>query len=266
MKENIEQGTDLRCIWMTAGIINYKLCDHDFHCDTCEFHKVMQRMLPHTNPPILDTPEYPENPMVSQLIDGYLHHLFSDCKISLDRFQNYSHLWFKIESPQVAQVGIDKLMMKMVEPVSRIILPEEGENYRPEQLIAWVVRREDTFPLYTPVAGKISQINPLFHKKGFRFILDREEYFFKMENKDIERAIKNLCSDVLGLECYSKKVKLLRKFLLRRFQSELPENIGLTLQDGGVYHDDLEKVLGSALFKKFVKQLIKGGSGNHRSF
>lgn len=31
------------CIWMTAGVISYKLCPMDFNCDECEFDAAMLR-------------------------------------------------------------------------------------------------------------------------------------------------------------------------------------------------------------------------------
>ncbi|MCX5894182.1 MAG: hypothetical protein NTW80_14705, partial [Deltaproteobacteria bacterium] len=29
------------CIWMEAGVIDFKICDHDFECLTCEFDRAM---------------------------------------------------------------------------------------------------------------------------------------------------------------------------------------------------------------------------------
>ncbi len=30
------------CIWMTAGVISYKLCPLNFNCEACEFDAAMQ--------------------------------------------------------------------------------------------------------------------------------------------------------------------------------------------------------------------------------
>lgn len=27
----------LPCVWMTAGVINYRLCDREFECESCPF-------------------------------------------------------------------------------------------------------------------------------------------------------------------------------------------------------------------------------------
>ena len=35
---------DLKCIWMSSNIIQYKLCDRDFDCENCQFDKVIRNM------------------------------------------------------------------------------------------------------------------------------------------------------------------------------------------------------------------------------
>ncbi len=31
------------CIWMTAGVIHFRKCDHDFDCSSCPFDQAMQK-------------------------------------------------------------------------------------------------------------------------------------------------------------------------------------------------------------------------------
>jgi len=35
------------CIWMEAGVIDFKICDHDFDCSTCEFDRAMTESAAH---------------------------------------------------------------------------------------------------------------------------------------------------------------------------------------------------------------------------
>lgn len=35
------------CIWMEAGVIDFKVCDHDFDCSTCEFDRAMTESAAH---------------------------------------------------------------------------------------------------------------------------------------------------------------------------------------------------------------------------
>ena len=34
----------LKCIWMNSGVIDYKLCDHNFDCENCPFDKVIRNL------------------------------------------------------------------------------------------------------------------------------------------------------------------------------------------------------------------------------
>ena len=33
------------CIWMRAGVVNYRICDNAFDCSTCAFDKGMRRAM-----------------------------------------------------------------------------------------------------------------------------------------------------------------------------------------------------------------------------
>lgn len=40
-----------RCIWMTAGVISFKLCPLEYDCELCEFDLVMRRQQCEGNQP-----------------------------------------------------------------------------------------------------------------------------------------------------------------------------------------------------------------------
>jgi len=33
------------CIWMKAGVVNFRKCDNDYDCATCPFDKAMRRSM-----------------------------------------------------------------------------------------------------------------------------------------------------------------------------------------------------------------------------
>ena len=35
---------DLKCIWMSSAVVDYKLCDKDFDCENCQFDKVIRNL------------------------------------------------------------------------------------------------------------------------------------------------------------------------------------------------------------------------------
>ncbi len=53
------QVLENECIWMKAGVVNFRLCDNAYHCMTCAFDKGMQKAMG-------GKPENPEGPRSSQ--------------------------------------------------------------------------------------------------------------------------------------------------------------------------------------------------------
>jgi glycine cleavage system H lipoate-binding protein len=255
---------DFKCIWMMAGIINYKLCNRNFQCENCEFHKVMQGILPNNN----SDPDYSKNffgvedkkdsDVRSNLINQYLYTIFSDCKIHLDRFYSPSHFWYKVDSENTALVGIDKLLIKILEPIDGLIMPEIGKTFSQEQLITWIVRKGKTLPLHTPVTGKVVEINSLFLQKGIKKVIVNDAYYFKMEEKGLGEKIQQLSGHIRGVRYFTDNVSLVRKYLEKAFLNEQPANIGPTLADGGRIQICMEKVIGEKLFRHLVDTLING--------
>ncbi len=251
---------------MLAGIINYKLCDRHFECENCEFDNVMRGMLPPDNLAIATTKggydvEVPEcDDTTSHLINQYLYSLFSDCKIHLDRYYHPSHFWYKSESGNRVQVGIDKLFIKILEPIERIILPGVGETYRKGQLIAWIVRKGKTFPLHSPIKGRIVEINNQILHNNYKQVIENDAYFFKIEDMEMSREVQQMCTDMQGLDSFTGNVNIVRKYLTRTINQERPEDIGATLADGGQFQMGLEKIIGEEAFESLLGQLLCNGT------
>jgi glycine cleavage system H lipoate-binding protein len=252
--------TDQKCIWMLAGVISYKLCDRDFQCEKCEFDKVMRGMLPpHYNDAEAQKDFFrakSSKDATSQLINQYLYSLFSDCKIHLDRCYHPSHFWYKAESESTILVGIDRLLIKIMEPIDKIILPEVGQTYRKGQLIAWIVRKGKTLPLHSPVKGKVVGTNSLFLLSGVKQVLKNDAYYFKMEEEGLRDEIQQLCDNIHGLQFLMENVYIVRKYLDRTFNQHHTANVGTTLADGGRIQICLEKVIGEKAFQKLLNNLF----------
>ncbi len=253
---------DTKCIWMLGGIINYKLCDRNFKCEKCEFDIVMRGSFPKNTYDIEPVNKIShtgcpkENNHTSLLINSYLYTLFSDCKIHLDRYYHPSHFWFKVESEDKVLVGIDKLFIKILEPIDKIILPGEGETYCKGQLASLIVRKGKTLPLHLPLIGKVVEITKLFLQNGFQKLIEDDNYFFKIEQAGISHEVKHLCSDISGLFRFTENINIVRKFLGQAFESSRPAEIGTTLPDGGNFQIGLEKVIGEQEFQNLVKRIF----------
>ena len=88
--------SDLKCVWMSAGLVKYKLCDQGFNCEHCEFHHAMQG-IEHSGTPIRNNHSDISNTHASQMVNICLNKLLEGCKIHLDRFYHSPHFWFKVK-------------------------------------------------------------------------------------------------------------------------------------------------------------------------
>lgn len=254
---------NLKCIWMCAGIVNYKLCFNDFDCENCKFDQVMRGILDQENHySTAGTSNIPsDQPLkithIDKLVNQTIHHLISDCKIHLDRFYHNSQLWFKLETADIFQIGIEKLLLKVLEPVERIIAPQTGKFYQKGQLIAWIIRKGKTFPLHTPLKGVVVEINENLALPKYKDHFEEDSYLFKMKYGNSKDEVQNICGEIRGINCYIDNVKIIRQHLKKAFQNNSLEDIGTTFTDGGILENNLEKILGEKIFQELIFRLLQ---------
>ena len=248
-----------KCIWMSAGIISYKLCNCQFQCETCAFDKVMllQNKIDVTDETSLsETIQTETDNATISLINQYLYSFLSDFKIHLDRFYHPSHFWYKLESDNMVGVGINKLFLKILEPFQEFKLPEVGEEYDKGQPISWIIRDGMNIPLNSAVNGKIIEINEISLMNGVEELPGKDTFYFMMEVKNIREEIEQFCTTICGLKYFIDTVSLLKKYLHKTFRWYQATNLGITLTDGGRIQVCLEKVLGEEEYRQLLDELI----------
>lgn len=254
-----KNNNDLRCVWMSAGLVNYKLCDLNFDCENCEFHQAMQgiehshsiRKKTHKDYFFITASENTQ-----QMVNSYLSYLLTGCKIYLDRSYHSALMWLKAESDNLIQIGLDNLSIKILHPIDRCILPPVGEHVQQEQLLGWLVRGDLMIPLYSPVRGEIVEINPKFPLKASIEQIPEDNYLLKIKFTDSSHDFQQYHHSNKGIENYQKKIFCLKAYLQRSLGGQQIENIGYTLGDGGMLEQNLETIMGTKLFKEFIQELF----------
>jgi glycine cleavage system H lipoate-binding protein len=252
--------SDLKCVWMSAGLVKYKLCDLDFKCEHCEFHHAMQG-IEHSGTNIHSTHSDSITTCLSEndslMVNICLNKLLEGCKIHLDRFYHSPHFWLKAEGPDQVQIGIDNLSLKILYPLDRCILPQVGEHIQYGQLMGWLVREEMMIPLYAPVKGEIAAVNPSY-PLNISVSTDpssNDTFLLNMKSKELASDLKQKSYSTEGIINHQQKIACIKTYLQRSMGNQ-SENIGLTLGDGGTVEQDLEKIMGSKLFREFIHDLF----------
>ncbi len=180
-----------QCIWMKAGVVNFKLCHNGFDCTTCSFDKAMQAAIkkddkklkswrqemlrkPHnekvcrymmsgdvpvkycTNAYDCSTCEFDQVMQAyhETMVAGSVPKLnISGFMLADDYYYHPGHSWVRFEHGGLIRVGIDDFAFKLLGFLSEIKLPEIGTRVKFNQP-GWSVRREEKIaPFVMPVEG-----------------------------------------------------------------------------------------------------------------
>jgi glycine cleavage system H lipoate-binding protein len=232
MKENQEFTTTvepLKCIWMTAGIVQYKLCEYEYDCDNCGFDRAIRQRFP------------VHQSTVSQVTNelGY--------KLDESVFYHPKHIWMRIEDEGKVRVGLDDFGQRLIGRIYSIHLPEAGESITDG---CWSITHQFGEVLLSGgMEGLVVQknqqleqlpslINSSPYNKGWIFVL---------EPKDLLQSLKSLYYGKKVKEWYADETNKLHSLLL---ESKL--DVGITLQDGGALRADLSGFVNAEVINKFL--------------
>ena len=171
------------CIWMEAGVVDFKLCNHCFDCNTCEFDHVMTAVaaqdlalreaceLTMDQPArILPLRERMRQRSFEQLLEDQ-----SECYASLDRPQvrevygfgvptslylHQGHSWVALETCGRVRIGLDDFSQKVLGPADEMRLPAPGEEFQRDRVGLHLVRQGKEAAVLAPLDGVVEVVNP----------------------------------------------------------------------------------------------------------
>lgn len=180
-----------QCIWMKAGVVNFKLCQNAYDCTTCSFDKAMQKAIKEGDAfeswrkEMLDTAprklcrhmltgnvgvrtcsyaydcarcEFDQDMYDRQLVEfpGIVRLLMvAGFAFAVDYFYHPGHAWARIEHGGFVRIGMDDFAWRLVGFLDEIRLPEIGMQISASRK-GWTVRREEKVsPIIAPVTGKV---------------------------------------------------------------------------------------------------------------
>ena len=259
-----KEERDLPCIWMMAGVVNFKLCDYQYDCEHCPFDRAFHTSEPESQGnlstgmqslPEISPTQLPE--IVDEQVNFYLTKLIAGSKLYLDRCYSHSHFWMYPESAQSVVVGFDQNIFKLLEPVARIVPPEPGSELSRDQLCALVIHGDRSIPLHSPLTGQVIEVNNQYLDE----IHDQEHasdpWFFKIRPVKKANVTGDLCQGEAMLNWYVGKIRAIKTHLWNRLSHSADANIGVTMADGGAPEMNLEKVLGTDTYWECIKQILE---------
>jgi len=219
-----------RCVWMTTGLISYKLCNRGHHCEVCPLDQALRN-------------EEDAEDDFQEEIEGSLE---SDpsARINGSIFYHPDHCWAKVENPEKVRIGIDDLLTQLITNIKVVILPQVGSFIGQGECYAHIIQEDYILPLVSPLSGSIQTINHYLKKEPELVTNDPkgEGWLIIIKPENLESDLKNLLFGRKALLWYQKEEnEIINKtdLILRRNHQDL----GNTMQDGGVRINCLKDIL-----------------------
>lgn len=134
-----------KCIWMSAGVLSYRLCDREFDCDRCLVDKALREG---GAPSMRDEAIEPARAASTAGLPS-----ISGLRFSRASFYHPSHLWVRVEEGGHVRVGIDDLARRILGRVEEIVVPQAETSLRLEQKVLSFRGEAGKIDLPMPICG-----------------------------------------------------------------------------------------------------------------
>jgi glycine cleavage system H protein len=236
-----------RCVWMTTGLISYKLCARDYRCESCMFDQVMRNEAAAED----SRQEAGTGEELSSVPDASLHLRWS-------LFYHPGHCWVKVEDPENVRIGIDDVLTRLMVRLKAVVLPQEGEMIRQGECCAHIIQEHHIIPVIAPLTGTIQLINKRLQKEPELIMSDPwdEGWMVTVKPATLEHDLRNLLFGKKALAWYQQKHQELTAAGTAMLQHS-SNDLGPTLQDGGVKINSLAELLSAEQYYQIIDSLSR---------
>jgi glycine cleavage system H protein len=263
--EAFDQRKELRCVWMDAGLVGYKLCDREFQCEACPFDELIR---PRTSAIHLPTENTSTDPIekntgsmkpehcFATVLENHLSHL-NVSKLPGDRSYNRSHTWTLEDTDSETIMGCDHIASHLLEPIVGVVLPEIPSRVEQNAPFAWIVLREGTVALISAVSGTAVQSNAKLITHPNLLLDDPYGDGWILRVRTVKEETKK--SSLHSVEDFgplvNKQVDFIRKKLTAAFQNK-NQTAGATSHDGGQPLNNIQEIIGYKTYFDIVSLLF----------
>jgi glycine cleavage system H protein len=239
-----------RCVWMTAGILSYQLCDREFDCEHCPLDKALR-----TGFPERDVPTQEGKSLAAQT---------SERKLGLPAGYLFGrrHIWVKASDHSTARIGIEPSYAAALISPRAVVLPSVGEHVHRGRVCLWIVLEGGTIPILAPLDGEVRSTNARLGDNPHAIC---EAPFG--EGWLFDLAIDRGGLEQAGLLAVDEATRLFAADQAR-FQSLVTAEIskeggttGITLADGGQMLHTVSSMLGSMRYFRLVREVFSESRG-----
>jgi glycine cleavage system H lipoate-binding protein len=232
-----------KCVWMTAGILSYQLCERQFDCDHCPLDSAL-RTFPQRSPSMEPTvPVRAKSAEKPKLMPGYLY--------------SRKHCWIRSQSETVVRIGVEPMLAAMIAAPKTVVLPSLGEYVQANKVCAWIVTEGGTIPVSSPLDGEVTNVNILLMDQPHELCNDSMEHGWLFELTTGEEIFNrsNLFRIAEAERVYrddERRFQALASTELRKHHAAA----GATLPDGGQVVHDIAAMVGAEKYYQMLREVF----------
>lgn len=232
---------DLKCVWMTAGVLSYQLCDRELECEGCPLDRAMRMHF--GSPAAADREAAPPAPDPGRL--------------AADRRYSRGHCWVLGEEAAVrgarrVRVGIEPGLARVLPRPHSVVLPSPGATLVRGHPHVWVVAEGGTFALQAPLAGTVVAANPAIAESPSRIASDAfGGGWLYLLDATAGPQFRGLLDTRAAGTNYAVDARRFRTELVRALRRH-GDRTGPALADGGAPLSDLGEMLGPSRYLELL--------------
>jgi glycine cleavage system H lipoate-binding protein len=241
-----------RCVWMSAGVLSYQLCERGFDCEHCPLDAALRTRFAR---PAVDTPTDAERP----LQPGHRP------RLPADRLYSRGHTWVKAMRKSsdgrrtVACVGLEPGLAAALLTPKTVVLPTVWDRLERRHHHAWVVMDGGTLPIEAPTDGAVTAVHHELAAEPERLTRAPlgEGWLLEMELTDKELKSGRLMTPEEAEREYASEEVRFQSLLARALGgagAAADSPAGPTLPDGGVPLQSVSEMLGPTRYFALLMQ------------
>lgn len=222
------------CVWVSAGLLTYKLCDRNFQCDSCPLDAALTGSVVEETRPLVPTPP------------GW--------SLPDDRRYGPGHLWMLPVAKSLVRIGVDAFAARLLARIEGVSLPDVRATLRRGEVICSIRVAGGEVPLSSPISGSVSRVNDTLRHAPHQLIADPYASGWICE-------VKGRLSEGLHVDVSEAKRRL--GYDLKHFRSRVASHLlaernhlGSVMPDGGEPLTDLQEILGCDRFLSLVRETL----------
>jgi len=256
---------ELKCVWMTAGVLTYKLCRYNMQCETCLLDREL-RNLPLSSSPG-PTPSQagrngcsPEDAGSALSQGEFLGEGDSRSDIKGSLLYHPGHTWVKVEKADEVRVGLDCFLRKIVGPVHVVVLPLPGRRCHRGENLCSLIQENGILHIVCPVSGTVLSVNQKLKDQPDLVTQDPlgEGFLLTLKPKNLQQDQACLLFGEAALSWYQKEWERLKNMVVSELHHG-QESVGMTMQDGGIKLKDIKAFVDPERYVQLLSTFLRSG-------